>query len=163
MKVEVSYYAETPAAEAKRDVIIAGFAGLEGLSRTAVSRKLNELKIRGGWTDELAQAGVQVLPHPRSIVYCMPYAIIGFDAELNIAIELVFDHPIPESFAAEVIGDDSGKWVANQLRFSTADEAGKYASDLYSRWTACRKTRVAVSGDIINARWKDGQLMRLAT
>lgn len=40
-----------------------------------------------------------------------------------------------QSFAAEVIADNSGKWVGNGLRFATKDEAEKYAVDLMWRWT----------------------------
>lgn len=46
------------------------------------------------------------------------------------------------SFKVEVIADDSGQWVGNQLTFPTKEKAEEYARDLYSRWTAVREWRV---------------------
>ena len=45
-------------------------------------------------------------------------------------------------FKAEVIADNSGEWVGNQLKFDTKEEAETYAKDLASRWTAVREWRV---------------------
>jgi len=58
--------------------------------------------------------------------------------------------PGHQSYAAEVIADDSGKWVSNGLRFATAAEAKAYVMDLYSRWTAVRKYRVVPSLDPVS-------------
>jgi hypothetical protein len=51
------------------------------------------------------------------------------------------------SYKAEVIADDSGKWVGNGLRFRTEAEAKRYAKDLMFRWTSVRETRVVPSED----------------
>jgi hypothetical protein len=58
--------------------------------------------------------------------------------------------PGHQSFAAEVIADNSGAWVGNGLRFATAEEAETYAKDLYSRWTAVKEWRVVPSVDPVN-------------
>jgi hypothetical protein len=42
---------------------------------------------------------------------------------------------------AEVIADNSGKWVSNKLVFATQQEAETYAQDLSYRWTLVRQTR----------------------
>ena len=55
------------------------------------------------------------------------------------------------SYAAEVIADDSGKWVGNGLRFATEEEAQAYATNLMMRWTAVRDTRVVPSSDPVTA------------
>jgi len=57
------------------------------------------------------------------------------------------------SFKAEVIADNSGEWVGNQLRFATEAEARCYAVDLMWRWTAVRHYRVVVSDDPVNYAW----------
>jgi len=62
------------------------------------------------------------------------------------------------SFKAEVIADDSGKWVSNLLRFAAEHEALAYANDLHWNWTAVRQTRVVPSTDQANARWVDNRL-----
>jgi hypothetical protein len=59
-------------------------------------------------------------------------------------------YPNHVSFVAEVIADDSGKWVGNGLRFATPESAKSYAKDLYSRWTAVRQWRVTPSSDPVN-------------
>lgn len=46
------------------------------------------------------------------------------------------------SFKVEVIADDSGKWVGNQLKFPTKEKAEEYARDLFSRWMAVKEWRV---------------------
>ncbi len=51
------------------------------------------------------------------------------------------------SFKAEVIADNSGKFVGNGLRFASRAEAEAYARDLFSRWTLVREWRVVKSGD----------------
>jgi hypothetical protein len=58
--------------------------------------------------------------------------------------------PKHQSFAAEVIADNSGQWVGNMLRFATEAEAMDYAKDLYSRWTLVQKYRVVPSVDPVN-------------
>lgn len=45
-------------------------------------------------------------------------------------------------YKAEVIADNSGKWVGNALQFKTREEAETYVRDLASRWTAVREWRV---------------------
>lgn len=45
-------------------------------------------------------------------------------------------------YKVEVIADDSGEWVGNQLTFPTKEAAEIYAKDLFSRWTAVREWRV---------------------
>lgn len=55
-----------------------------------------------------------------------------------------------QSFKAEVIADNSGEWVANGLRFQTAEAAEAYAKDLFSRWMAVREYRVVPSKDPVN-------------
>jgi hypothetical protein len=54
------------------------------------------------------------------------------------------------SYAVEVIADSSGKWVGNQLRFATMEEAESYAADLAGRWTLVQQTRVVMSSDPVN-------------
>ena len=39
------------------------------------------------------------------------------------------------SWKPEVIADNTGKWVGNQLRFATREEAEVHAGDLVMRWT----------------------------
>jgi hypothetical protein len=53
----------------------------------------------------------------------------------------------PTSYAAEVIADNSGKWVGNGLRFATEEEAQAYVHGLMWRWMAVRDTRVVPSSD----------------
>jgi hypothetical protein len=65
------------------------------------------------------------------------------------------------SFAAEVIADNSGKWCGNLLRFATREEAEQYVADLAWRWTLVRDTRVIESTDAVNSRIADGKLERL--
>lgn len=45
-------------------------------------------------------------------------------------------------FKVEVIADNSGQWVGNQLTFATREEAEKYARDLAGRWFAVREWRI---------------------
>jgi hypothetical protein len=61
------------------------------------------------------------------------------------------------SYKVEVIADNSGKWVPNSMRFATAEEAGLYAANLFSRWMAVKDTRVMPSEDPVNYRWVDGR------
>lgn len=65
------------------------------------------------------------------------------------------------SYAAEVIADNSGVWVGNQLRFATEQEAVDYVCDLHYRWTSVRETRVVATDDPIICAWIDGQLCYL--
>lgn len=46
------------------------------------------------------------------------------------------------SYKVEVIADDSGQWVGNQMTFPTKEEAEEYAKNLAWRWTAVREWRV---------------------
>ncbi len=57
------------------------------------------------------------------------------------------------SWKAEVIADNSGKWVGNGLVFETELEAKLYASNLANRWMAVRQTRVVSSDAKVTARW----------
>lgn len=65
------------------------------------------------------------------------------------------------SWAVEVIADDSGEWVGNAVRFATREEASYYASDLFSRWTLVRETRVVESPDSVNYAILDGRLVSI--
>ena len=60
--------------------------------------------------------------------------------------------PIKEtkSWAAEVIADETGKWLPNGLRFATPAEARDYVWNLSMRWSAVRDTRVVASDDPVN-------------
>lgn len=57
------------------------------------------------------------------------------------------------SFKAEVIADNSGKWVSNGCVFATREEAQGYVDDLWSRWTLVRERRVVESTEEVNDRW----------
>jgi len=153
MKVEIHYDNPTAATVAKADVLVRGFAQLEGLSRFAVNVMLNETEIRGQWRVEGEDTGTSKFSGPRSI--------LAYDYELQGWMELLFGEDVPESWVAEVIADDSGKWAGNGLRFSTKQEADRYGSDLFSRWTAVRKIRSSPSPETVNARWKDGHMERI--
>ena len=59
---------------------------------------------------------------------------------------------MPQSYAAEVIADSSGKWAGNGLRFATEREAEAYVADLARRWTLVTETRVVESDDPVNQR-----------
>ena len=65
-----------------------------------------------------------------------------------------------QSWAAEVIADASGKWIGNQCRFASEQEAKTYVADLAWRWTSVTDTRVVPSDDPVNCRWNydSGQL-----
>jgi hypothetical protein len=45
-------------------------------------------------------------------------------------------------YKLEVVGDSTGRWVSNALRFDSAKAALEYGQDLAWRWTAVRKIRV---------------------
>lgn len=51
------------------------------------------------------------------------------------------------SYKAEVIADNSGKWVSNSLRFATEAEAERYVKDLAMRWMSVRDMRVVQCDD----------------
>jgi hypothetical protein len=57
------------------------------------------------------------------------------------------------SYAGEVIADRSGKWVGNQVRFATPEEAHAYIRDLAWKWTMVTDTRVVQSDDPVNYCW----------
>jgi hypothetical protein len=65
------------------------------------------------------------------------------------------------SYKPEVVADHSGKFYDNGLAFGTKEEAEAYVSDLMSRWTAVRETRVVESQDPVNNLWVDGHLERI--
>lgn len=65
------------------------------------------------------------------------------------------------SWKAEVIADDSGKWVSNALRFATEAEAARYATDLMGRWMSVREKRVVESDEPINYAIIDDKLTAL--
>ena len=50
-----------------------------------------------------------------------------------------------KSFAVEVIADNSGEFLRNDLRYQTKEMAADAARDLMSRWTAVREWRVIES------------------
>jgi len=58
------------------------------------------------------------------------------------------------SFKVEVIADDSGQWVGNDLRFGTREGAEADARDIKERWYAVRETRVVESEDPVNVDWE---------
>jgi hypothetical protein len=57
------------------------------------------------------------------------------------------------SWAPEVIADGTGKWIGNQLRFATEQEAKGNVTALMMRWFAVRDERVVQSTDPVNATW----------
>lgn len=57
------------------------------------------------------------------------------------------------SFAAEVIADNSGKFCGNGIRLATREEAEKYARDLMMRWTLVTEWRVVESDEPVNYRY----------
>jgi hypothetical protein len=65
------------------------------------------------------------------------------------------------SWAPEVIADSTGKWIGNQLRFATYDEAENNVTDLAMRWTAVRETRVVESTDPVNYSYINRQLRHI--
>lgn len=66
------------------------------------------------------------------------------------------------NYKAEVIADNSGKWIGNALRFATYAEAQSYVADLQWRWTAVRQTSVVECDDPVNARIVNGKLEHLS-
>lgn len=66
-------------------------------------------------------------------------------------------------FKAEVIADDSGKFVGNALVFETEKEAEDYARDLYSRWTLVREWRVVETTDPVSYTFTTGYASRIGT
>ena len=56
------------------------------------------------------------------------------------------------SYSPEVIADSSGKFVGNNLRFATQDEAERYVNDLADRWMLVIATRVVPTQDPVNSR-----------
>jgi hypothetical protein len=67
------------------------------------------------------------------------------------------------SFKPEVQTDDTGKWYANALRFSTRDEAKGQVHDLMLRWLAVHDTRVVECDDPVNYQYVDGHLVPAET
>jgi hypothetical protein len=60
------------------------------------------------------------------------------------------------NYRPEVIADNSGKWVSNQLVFATQDEAASYVNNLMLRWTLVLETRVVEVDEPANHRWIAG-------
>jgi hypothetical protein len=63
------------------------------------------------------------------------------------------------SWCAEVIADNSGKWVGNQIRLPDKEQAYAYAKDLSWRWTLVRDYRVVESTEPVNYHFVDGKLV----
>jgi hypothetical protein len=63
------------------------------------------------------------------------------------------------SYKMEVIADRTGKFVGNQLRFASRQEADEYSRDLMSRWLAVKTYRVVESDDPVNYEWKGDRLI----
>ena len=61
------------------------------------------------------------------------------------------------SWKAEVVADDSGRWIGNHMCFATKEEAEAYLRDLKSRWKAVRNTRVVESDQRVNYRVVNGR------
>ena len=64
------------------------------------------------------------------------------------------------SYCAEVVADRTGKFVGNQLRFATHQEADAYGRDLMGRWFLVEKYRVVESDDPVNYEWKKDKLIK---
>ena len=58
-----------------------------------------------------------------------------------------------QSYAPEVIADDSGKWAGNALRFATREEAKAWVEDLRCRWFLVREVRVVESNEPVNSKY----------
>ena len=61
------------------------------------------------------------------------------------------------SWKAEVVADNSGRWIGNHMCFATKEEAEAYLRDLKSRWKAVRNTRVVESDQRVNYRVVNGR------
>ena len=48
----------------------------------------------------------------------------------------------PINFKVEVVTDNSGKFLSNNILFANRQQAEDYAIDLHDRWTAVREWRV---------------------
>jgi hypothetical protein len=72
------------------------------------------------------------------------------------------DTTAPRSFKVGVKTPGDKSWVYNGLRFATREEADRYGSDLYARWTAVQEVDVHPSADPVNYAIRDGRLVRLA-
>jgi hypothetical protein len=58
--------------------------------------------------------------------------------------------------------NDHGKWITNQVRFATKEEAERYGFDLGMRWTAMPEpARAAESDDPVSYRLVDNRLERI--
>jgi hypothetical protein len=65
------------------------------------------------------------------------------------------------SWAPQVRVAGETKFVGNQLRFATEDEAKQQVHNLMMRWLSVEDTRVVATADPVNYRWIDGKLERL--
>jgi hypothetical protein len=72
------------------------------------------------------------------------------------------DTTAPRSFKVGVKTPGDKSWAYNGLRFATREEAERYGSDLYARWTAVQAVDVHPSDDPVNYAIRDGRLVRLA-
>ncbi len=61
----------------------------------------------------------------------------------------------PNSWAPEVLVE--GKWSRNAVRFSKEADARAAASDLFSRWTACRDHRATPADEAPNCTLVEGR------
>ena len=57
-----------------------------------------------------------------------------------------------QSFAVQVIADNSGEWAGNGMRYATKERAEEAARDLMSRWFLVREWRVVESDDEPNTQ-----------
>jgi len=62
------------------------------------------------------------------------------------------------SYKVEVLVAGETEWATNSLRFATREEAEAYGLDLFRRWLAVRKWRVAESDDPVNWTIRNGSL-----
>ena len=61
------------------------------------------------------------------------------------------------SWKAEVVADNSGRWIGNHMCFATKEVAEAYLRDLKARWKAVRNTRVVESDQRVNYRVVNGR------
>jgi len=65
------------------------------------------------------------------------------------------------SWKAEVVADNSGRWIGNHMCFATKEEAEAYLRDLKARWKAVRNTRVVESDQRVNYRVVNGRALSI--
>lgn len=69
--------------------------------------------------------------------------------------------PVITSYKVGVKTKGDRDWSYNAMRFATADEAERYAKDLFSRWMAMESHEVQPCEDPVTAEWKAGKLVHL--